>query len=156
MIGPQIVETTSKVSSGRVLDLDRLLMVLELRGPSGVRYESLSSRSGSTITRSAQSPSLLVKPQATWPLLPTTIAGVPGSVTPVICCWLPGSSFVAPDERRPIPDVRHANPQVHVVGHDGAAVGRVAAGHGPVVAAGLEVIDRRGALPGGRLACHCV
>src|SRR4051812_514483 len=37
----------------------------------------------STITRSPGSTYALVKPHATLPLLPATIAGVPGSVTPV-------------------------------------------------------------------------
>ncbi len=94
MIGPQIVETTSSVSSAAPLTLIASWWRSNRRGPSGVRYDSSSSPAGSTTTRSTQSPSLLVNPQATWPLLPTTIAGVPGSVTPVILCSPPGSSFV--------------------------------------------------------------
>src|SRR4030095_15602041 len=41
----------------------------------------------STASASDQPPSLFVKPQATWVLLPTTTAGDPGSVTPVTSCF---------------------------------------------------------------------
>ena len=41
----------------------------------------------------------------------------------------------AVDERRTVPGVRDRDPEVHVVRHDRAAVGRVRAAHRPVVAA---------------------
>ena len=70
---------------------------------------SASRGSGSMRTRSLQSPPVLVKPHATWPLLPTTMLGRPGSVTPVICRCADGCVGIGKRQRRAIPDDRHAD-----------------------------------------------
>ena len=79
-----------------------------------------SRGSGSMRTRSLQSPPLLVNPHATWPLLPTTRPGMPGSVTPVMRWLVDGLDGIGKHHRRAIPDDRHADRQVHVVGDERA------------------------------------
>ncbi len=90
--GPQIVSTTSSRSSGAPLTWIVSVARSNGRGPSGVRYASAFLGSGSSTTRSAQSPWLFVKPQATWPLLPTTTKPEPGSITPVTRRSAPAAS----------------------------------------------------------------
>ncbi len=66
-----------------------MISFVTLKGfsPVGLRYLVPVASSLSAIT-SVQSAVLLVKPQASLPLEPTTTAGMPGKVTPVITtCW---------------------------------------------------------------------
>src|SRR5262249_57194382 len=58
--------------------------------PCGVRYMPGCRESVSSSTMSLQSPYVLVNPQAMCVLLPTTIAGTPGSVTPYSRCGSDG------------------------------------------------------------------
>ena len=102
--GPQIVQRTGDRPASPPLTAIVSWKTSKGFGPSGVRYLPGSRGSGSMRTRSLQSPPVLVKPQATWPLLPTTMLGRPGKVRPVIFCGAPSASVKR--HRRAIPDDR--------------------------------------------------
>ena len=85
------------------------------RRASGTSFGSRGS--GSMRTRSLQSPPVLVNPHATWPLLPTTRLGNAGQRDAGdALVWPRAARRIGKDHRRAIPDDRHADRQVHVVG----------------------------------------
>ena len=98
-IGPQMVQRTASVFEGAPFATSVSWKISNAFGPAGVRYLFASRGSGSIRTRSLQSPPVLVNPHATWPLLPTTMLGRPGSDTPVIFCGAPSASGNAIDAR---------------------------------------------------------
>ena len=91
--GPQRLSSISRLSHAAALAQIRSSTRSSRLGTRRSPIKDGSSSAGSRITTSLVSTKLLVKPHAILPLLPATMFGAPGSVTPVMLRLAPVSLF---------------------------------------------------------------
>ena len=128
---------------GGVLDLDRFFVVLELAQSVGrlvrilVGFVSLHDHDVDPVAFAiGKAPGhVTVRANRNHRRARQRNAGDPLFLFGILICW--------PHKAGAIPDVRHANAQMHVVGHKRPTVRRVLARDDPIVAARVKRIGRR-------------